>query len=82
MKGPQIKHSLFFMLYDYFVYDNFLNHDEIREALIEKMQRLQCSRLYKVSKTAESMAERESAFQEYLKIIGELREKELNDLSG
>ena len=49
MTGYMIKRSLFFMLYDYFVYENEINHDEIREALVEKMQALQRSRFQRKS---------------------------------
>lgn len=81
MTGYMIKCSLFFMLYDYFVYENEINHDEIREALVEKMQALQRSRLYTMSKTASTEAERESAFQEYLELTEKVRINELNNLS-
>ena len=81
MRGPQIPYSLFFNLYDYFVYENDLNYYEIREALIDKMQRLQCNRLYSKSKTAADAEEREKAFQEYLKATRKIREKELNIIS-
>ena len=81
MTGYMIKRSLFFMLYDYFVYENEINHDEIREALVEKMQALQRSRLYTMSKTASTEAERESAFQEYLELTEKVRINELNNLS-
>ena len=37
MTAVQIKPSLFFMLHDYFVYDNIDYHDAIRNELIEKM---------------------------------------------
>ena len=81
MTGYMIKRSLFFMLYDYFVYENEINHDEIKEALLEKMQSLQRSRLYTMSKTASTEAEREAAFQEYLELTEKVRINELNNLS-
>lgn len=61
------------MIYDYFVYGNIENHDEIRIALIEKMQRLQCRRLYALSKMAPTEEEREAAKQEYLELVGKVR---------
>ena len=73
MRGYIIKHSLFFMIYDYFVYGNVENHDEIRIALIEKMQKLQCRRLYSLSKKAPTEEEREAAKQEYLELVGKVR---------
>ena len=81
MTGYMIKRSLFFMLYDYFVYENDINHDEIKEALVEKMQALQRSRLYTMSKTASTEAERVAAFQEYLELTEKVRINELNNLS-
>ena len=81
MTGYMIKRSLFFMLYDYFVYENEINHDEIKEALVEKMQALQRSRLYTMSKTASTEAERAAAFQEYLELTEKVRINELNNLS-
>ena len=81
MTGYMIKRSLFFMLYDYFVYENEINHDEIKEALVEKMQALQRSRLYTMSKTASTEAEREATFQEYLELTEKVRINELNNLS-
>ena len=73
MRGILIKHSLFFMIYDYFVYGNIENHEEIRIALIEKMQKLQCRRLYTLSKKAPTKEEREAAKQEYLELVGKVR---------
>ena len=76
MRGILIKHSLFFMLYDYFVYGAIENHDEIRIALIEKMQKMQkmqCHRLYTLSKKAPTEEEREAAKQEYLELVGKVR---------
>ena len=73
MKSIQIKPSLFFMLYDYFTYDNIEYHYEIRIALIEKMQKMQCHRLYSLSKKAPTEEEREAAKQEYLELVGKVR---------
>ena len=73
MRGILIKHSLFFIIYDYFVCGNIENHDEIRIALMEKMQRLQCRRLYTLSKRAPTEEEREAAKQEYLELVGKVR---------
>ena len=61
------------MIYDYFVYGNIENHDEIRIALIEKMQKLQCRRLYALSKRAPTEEEREAAKQKYLELVGKVR---------
>ena len=73
MRGYIIKHSLFFMIYDYFVYGNIENHEEIRIALIEKMQKLQCRRLYALSKRAPTEEERAAAKQEFLELVGKVR---------
>ena len=70
MRGILIKHSLFFMIYDYFVYGDIENHDEIRIELTEKMQ---CRRLYSLSKKAPTKEEREAAKQEYLELVGMVR---------
>ena len=40
MKSIQIKPSLFFMLHDYFVYDNIDYHYDIRNELEEKMEKM------------------------------------------
>lgn len=61
------------MIYDYFVYGNIENHEEIRIALIEKMQKLQCRRLYTLSKKAPTKEEREVAKQEYLELVGKVK---------
>ena len=61
------------MIYDYFVYGNIENHEEIRIALIEKMQKLQCRRLYTLSKKAPTEEERKAAKQEYLELVGKVR---------
>ena len=73
MKSIQIKPSLFFMLYYYFTYGNIEYHDEIRIALLEKMQKMQCHRLYTLSKNAPTEEEREAAKQEYLELVGKVR---------
>ena len=73
MRGYIIKHSLFFMIYDYFVYGNIEYHDDICISLIEKMQKLQCRRLYALSKRAPTEEEREAAKQEYLELVGKVR---------
>ena len=49
MKSIQIKPSLFFKLHDYFVYDNIDYHDDIRNELMEKMEKMQLRRLYTAS---------------------------------
>ena len=81
MRGFLIKHSLFFMLYDYFVYGVVENHDEIRTALIEKMQKLMCHKLYTDSVKAPTEEEREAAKQEYLKLVGKVRANALINVS-
>lgn len=73
MKSIQIKPSLFFRLYEYFVYGDVEYHDEIRIALLEKMQKMQCHRLYSLSKKAPTEEEREAAKQEYLELVGKVR---------
>ena len=70
MRGILIKHALFFMIYEYFVYGDIENHDEIRIELTEKMQ---CRRLYSLSKKAPTEEEREEAKQEYLELVGKVR---------
>ena len=69
------------MIYDYFVYGDIENHDEIRIALIEKMQKLQCRRLYTLSKKAPTEEEREAAKQEYLELVGKVRANALSGIS-
>ena len=73
MKSIQIKPSLFFKLHDYFVYDNIDYHDDIRNELIEKMEKMQLRRLYTNSKTAPTEEEREVAKAEYLAMVGKCR---------
>ena len=81
MRGILIKHSLFFMIYDYFVYGTIEYHDEIRIALIEKMQKLQCRRLYTLSKKAPTEEEREAAKEGYLETVGKVRANALSGIS-
>lgn len=69
------------MLYDYFTYGNIEYHDEIRIALLEKMQKMQCHRLYTLSKNAPTVEEREAAKQEYLEIVGKVRANALLNIS-
>ena len=71
MKSIQIKPSLFFMLHDYFVYDNIDYHDDIRNELMEKMEKLQLRKLYTDSIKAPTEEEREAARAEYLKKVGQ-----------
>lgn len=73
MKSIQIKPSLFFMLHDYFVYDNIDYHDAIRNELIEKMEKMQLRRLYTASCEAPTEEEREVAKAEYLQMVGKYR---------
>ena len=81
MRGILIKHSLFFMIYEYFVYGDIENHDEIRIELTEKMQKMQCHRLYSLSKKAPTEEEREAAKQEYLETVGKVRANALLNIS-
>jgi hypothetical protein len=69
------------MIYEYFVYGDIENHDEIRIALIEKMQKMQCHRLYTLSKKAPTEEEREAANQEYLETVGKVRANALSGIS-
>ena len=73
MKSIQIKPSLFFKLHDYFVYDNIDYHDDIRNELMEKMEKMQLRRLYSNSKTAPTEEERAAARIEYLQMVGKCR---------
>ena len=73
MKSIQIKPSLFFKLHDYFVYDNIDYHDDIRNELMEKMEKMQLRRLYTASCKAPSEEEREVAKSEYLHMVGKCR---------
>ena len=81
MRGILIKHSLFFMIYDYFVYGDIENHEEICIALIEKMHKMQCHKLYSLSKKAPTEEEREAAKQEYLETVGKVRANALSGIS-
>lgn len=73
MKSIQIKPSLFFMLHDYFVYDNIDYHDDIRNELMEKMEKLKLHMLYTTSCKAPTGEEREAAKVEYLQMVGKCR---------
>ncbi len=73
MKSIQIKPSLFFKLHDYFVYGNIDYHDDIRNELMEKMEKMQLRRLYTNSKTAPTEEDREAARTEYLQMVGKCR---------
>lgn len=73
MKSIQIKPSLFFKLHDYFVYDNIDYHDDIRNELMEKMEKMQLRRLYTASCVAPTEEEREAAKVEYLQMVGKCR---------
>ena len=59
MKSIQIKPSLFFKLHDYFVYDNIDYHDDIRNELMEKMEKMKLRMLYTTSCEAPTEKERE-----------------------
>ena len=71
MKSIQIKPSLFFKLYDYFVYGTVEYHDDICNELKEKMEKMQLRKLYTDSIKAPTEEEREAARAEYLKKVGQ-----------
>ncbi len=71
MRGILIKHSLFFKIYDYFVYDVVEYHDDICDGLKEKMEKMQLRRLYTNSKEAPTEEECEAVRTEYLERIGQ-----------
>lgn len=73
MKSIQIKPSLFFKLHDYFVYDNIDYHDDIRNELMEKMEKMLLRKLYIDSLTAPTEEEREAAKAEYLQMVSKCR---------
>lgn len=77
MKSIQIKPSLFFKLHDYFVYGNIDYHDDIRNEIMEKMEKMQLRRLYTVSCEAPTEEEREAAKVEYLRMVGKCRANSL-----
>ena len=70
MKSIQIKPSLFFKLYDYFIYGDESKRDEIIARLNEKMDRMQRRKLYSDSKTADTEEDREAARNKYLDLAG------------
>ena len=73
MKSIQIKPSLFFKLYDYFIYGTVEYHDDICNELKEKMEKMQLRRLYTNSLEAPTEEEREAAKTEYLAMVGKCR---------
>ena len=73
MKSIQIKPSLFFKLYDYFIYGTIEYHDDIRNELKEKMEKMQLRKLYTDSIKAPTEEEREAAKAEYLAMVGKCR---------
>ena len=73
MKSIQIKPSLFFKLHDYFVYDNIDYHNDIRNELMEKMEKMKLRMLYTTSCEAPTEKEREDAKVEYLHMVGQCR---------
>jgi len=75
MRGILIKHSLFFNLINYFVYGDVECHDDIRNALIEKQEKMLLRKLFSDSKKAPTEEEREAAKQEYLELVGKVRAK-------
>lgn len=81
MRGILIKHSLFFNLINYFVYGDVECHDDIRNALIEKQEKMLLRKLYSDSKKAPTEEERETAKQEYLETVGKVRANALLNVS-
>ena len=73
MKSIQIKPSLFFKLYDYFIYGTIEYHDDICNDLKEKMEKMQLRKLYTDSIKAPTEEEREAAKAEYLAMVGKCR---------
>ena len=73
MKSIQIKPSLFFMLHDYVVYDNVEYHDDIRNELEEKMEKMKLHMLFTASCEAPTEEEREAAKAEYLAMVDKCR---------
>ena len=73
MKSIQIKPSLFFKLYDYFIYGTVEYHDDICNELREKMEKMKLRMLYTASCEAPTEEEREAAKVEYLHMVGKCR---------
>ena len=73
MKSIQIKPSMFFKLYDYFIYGTIEYHDDIRNELKEKLEKMQLRKLYTDSIKAPTEEEREAAKVEYLQMVGKCR---------
>ena len=73
MKSIQIKPSMFFKLYDYFIYGTIEYHDDIRNELKEKLEKMQLRKLYTDSIKAPTEEEREAAKAEYLAMVGKCR---------
>lgn len=80
MKGILIKHSLFFKIYDYFVYDTVEYHDDIRNELKERMEKMQLRKLYSDSIKAPTEEERQAARTEYLERIGQCKANSIVNL--
>ena len=73
MKSIQIKPSLFFKLYDYFIYDTVEYHDDICNELKEKMEKMKLHMLFTASCEAPTEEERKAAKAEYLAMVGKCR---------
>jgi len=73
VKSIQIKPSLFFKLYDYFIYGTVEYHDDIRNELKEKMEKMKLRMLFTASCEAPTEEEREAAKAEYLAMVGKCR---------
>ena len=73
MKSIQIRPSLFFMMHAYFVHGEIEYNDEIREGLIEKMEKMRLREFYSVSKKAATEEEREAAMQAYLALSAKVK---------
>jgi len=73
MKSIQIKPSLFFKLYDYFIYGTVEYHNDICNELMEKMEKMKLCMLYTASCEAPTEEEREYARSEYMQMVGKCR---------
>ncbi len=69
-----IPFKLFFLLYRHFVLGMPDREDEIRTQIMKKCDAMLNHYLYTKSKTAETEEEREKARQEYLELVGILKD--------
>ncbi len=66
MKNIQISEELFIALVKYHLLDSIREEEQIKQALMDKMDRIAMRELYTQYKTAASEEEKEKARQEYL----------------